>query len=325
MAQLTEPRPARVYLVLALGLASITASPILVRYAGEAPGLTVAVWRTVFAALLLAPSAWLRCRPELRRLSRRDRWWIGIAGVLLGLHFVTWIESLYHTSVASASVLVWTNPIFLALLGRVFLKEHLSRYTVLGIALSVFGAVLIGWGDLRAASPAGDHATLGNGLALSAALFLSVYLIIGRVVRQRLSWLAYVFPLYTVVACTTVVLALLRGTPLLGFDARIYGLCLLMALGPSLLGHGSFNYVVRYLPAALIGVLSLLEPVGASLLALVLFDEVPGLLAVLGMALVLVGVIRAMRRVRPATQGGAGQAGGRSDPVEDPRNAAAGG
>ena len=291
---MAEPRPPRVFPILAFGLLSVMLSPILVRFAGAAPGMAVAVWRTVFAAVLLAPFAVPRIGPEVRQFSRRE--WVLVlgAGILLGLHFVAWIESLYHTTVASASVLVWTNPIFMALLGFLFLRERLTKRVVGAMLGAVLGAVLLGWSDLVNPGGQASNPMLGNSLALAAAVLVSIYLIIGRVVRQRYSWLAYVFPLYATVAVTTLVMALVMGTPLLGYDAAVYGWCLLMALGPSLMGHGAFNYAVRYFPVALLGVISLLEPVGASIMAYFLFDEAPGLLALFGMLMVFVCVSAAM-------------------------------
>jgi len=123
--------PLRVWLVLAVGLATFGSSAILVRYASEAPALALAVWRTTFAAVLVAPVALAKAGPQLRRLPPRDLALIGAAGVLLGLHFIGYIESLYHTSVASASVLVTTSPLFIAALGYAFLRERLALRTVL--------------------------------------------------------------------------------------------------------------------------------------------------------------------------------------------------
>lgn len=285
--------PFRVYPILALGLLSFSASPILVRWAGEeASGLTIAVWRTLLAIVMLAPFA----LPKLRanRLSKREAGLTILAGLFLGLHFVVWILSLFYTSVASASVLVCLSPVFLAALGFWLLGERLALPVVAAIGLAVVGAALIGWGD-QAGQESGAQPLLGNALALGGALLVSLYLLIGRVVRQRTSWLAYVFPLYLAAALTALVPALLLEVPLWGYSLRFYALCGLMALGPQILGHGSFNYSVKYIPAAWLGLLSLLEPVGASLLAYLLFDEVPPALSVIGMVLVLVAVAFAVQ------------------------------
>ena len=288
-------RPAAVYWSVALGILCFSASAILVRLADEAPGMTIAVWRTSFAVLLLAPFAVPRIGPEVRRFSKKDVLLITGAGVFLGFHFIAWIESLYYTSVASATVLVTTSPIFLAILGFALLGERLSRRATLGIALAVCGAALMGWGDASAAdADVARHALWGNALALGAALLVSLYLLIGRVVRQGTSWLAYVFPLYAVVALTTLVVAFVRQVPLFGFPPVVYGLCALMALGPQLVGHGSFNYALRYVPAALLALLALLEPVLASAMAYGLFGETPGGFALLGMAVILGAVTLAI-------------------------------
>lgn len=293
-----DPRPVFTYTVLAVGVASFAFSPVLVRLASEGPGLAVAVWRTLLAAALLAPAAAGRCGPAWRRLGRRDWALIVGAGMLLGLHFIAWIESLYHTTVASASVLVTTSPLFLALFGFVVLRERLSWVTTAAIATAVLGAALIGWGDATGDEAA--RAGWGNLLALTAAVLVSGYLLIGRVVRQHLSWLAYVFPLYAVAALTTCAAAWAGGTPLFEYSPAFYVLCFLMALGPQVLGHGSFNYALQFVPAALVGMLALLEPVGASLLAYALFDEVPTVPAVTGMVVILVSVLVVIRVRRRA-------------------------
>lgn len=281
--------PRHVYVIIGVGLISFASSPILVRYASEAPGLTLAAWRTLIAALLLAPLALPTIGDEIRTFTGREWGLIGAAGVLLGVHFVAWIESLYYTTVASASVLVTTSPIFIAILGYLFLKERLSRVGVLAIAISVPGAALIGLGDASAQEVAAQP-ILGNALALGAAVIVSGYLLIGRVVRQQRSWLAYVFPLYTVVALTVWALAVALEAPLFNHPWHIYGLCALMAIGPSILGHGSFNYALKYISATILGILTLSEPVGASIAALLLFGEVPSIIALAGMLLVLIGV-----------------------------------
>lgn len=288
---MTDARSPHVFIILACGVVSFTFAPILVRWANDAPGLAIAAWRNLIAVALLSPIAFFRIRDEVRAFEWKDIVLVGCAGLFLGLHFIAWIESLYHTTVASASVLVTTSPIFLAALGYFVLKERLSWKTLAGVGVAVSGAVLIGLGDAGSSASAVGHGALwGNSLALSASLLVSVYLLIGRVVRQKVSWLAYVFPLYAVSTATTVAAAAGAGTPLLGYDAAFYGLCAAMAVGPQIIGHGAFNYGVQFLPATLVGMLALLEPVGASALALLFFAEVPPPLAIAGMLVVLGGV-----------------------------------
>lgn len=286
-------RPGYLFPVLVAGVVGFGVSAVLVRLADDAPVLAVAAWRTALAALFLAPAALLRVPGELRRLTGRTLAWIVAGGMLFGLHFIAWIAAVYHTSIASATVLVSTSPIFLAILGYVFLRERLSARLVGGIVLAAVGTGLMAWGD---ADSGRADSLLGNGLALLSALLHSLYLLIGRVQRQHLSWLAYVFPLYTAAALTVLPIAVGMQVSLTGYPPVFYVLCALMALLPQIVGHGAFNYAVKYFPVALLGLAGLLEPVIASTLALVLFGEVPGGLALIGMLLVLLSVVFALRR-----------------------------
>ena len=279
--------PASVWVFLTLGLIALGASPILIRLAGDAPAFAMAAWRTTFVSLLLAPAVVIRARSEIRAFTRRDVALVVAAGVLLGLHFMAWIASVQLTSVASASVLVTTSPLMIAVLGAVFLNERPTRRTQAAIAIAVVGATLIGLGE-RDGGAYPDPA-LGNALSLGAAFVVSIYLLIGRAVRQRTSFIAYFAPLNVVAALTCLLGCGVMGAPL-GLPLPVLGLVFLMGVGPGLLGHGSFTVALRYLPAALLGLLSLAEPVIASGIAFVWFGETPPPLALLG-AVVILGAI----------------------------------
>ncbi len=286
-----ESRPAHVYAVLAVGVVCIASSAILVRFADEGPAIAVATWRLSFAVLLLLPLALRSVPKQLRAFSRRDHLLILISGIALGLHFATWIESLYLTSVASSTVLATTSPIFLAILGFIALGERVRARVGFAIGISMLGSLLIAAGDSFALEVMpGAMPLLGNTLALSAAMLVSVYLLIGWSIRQRSSWIGYVFPVNFIAAVTIIIIAILRGVPIFGYSPSFYLLCLIMAIFPQLLGHGAFNYAVKYVPAVILGILTLAEPVIASIAAYFLFDEAPVWIAVIGMILVLTGV-----------------------------------
>ena len=273
-------------------------SPLLIRLAGEVPALTLAAWRTSTVALVLAPVALAGSRAELGALSGRDWALVGGAGVLLGLHFMAWIVSVQLTSVATAAVLVTTTPVFITVLGAVFLSERPSRRTVAAIAVAVAGAVLIGLGERTDGGVYPDPA-LGGALALGASLLMSVYLLIGRAVRQRMGFVAYFWTLNVAAAATCLAGCAVAGVPL-GLPVPAALLAVAMGLGPGLLGHGSFVGALRYLPAAFLGLLGLSEPILASVGALVWFREVPAPIALVGMVVVLGAIAAVIVGRRPA-------------------------
>lgn len=244
----------------------------------------------VIATIVLLPFALRQTRREIGRLSRREWAMLIAGGILLGLHFIGWTESLYHTSVASASVLVTTSPIFIAILGFLIFRKRITRQTALAILVGVGGAILMSLSDTE--EGAFPNAALGNTLALSAAVFVALYLLIGSRLRPRLGLMAYLLPLYAIAAVTTVIAVIIMGEGLPQSETA-WLVCVLLALGPQLMGHSAFNYAVGYLPPAHVGLMTLAEPVLATIAALILFSEVPSLIALGGMVLVLsaIGVI----------------------------------
>lgn len=286
--QLSSPRGARTALVLGVGVASLSWAAILIRLT-VAPAVTVAAWRMVLSAVVLIPAIGLR----RRLLSRLGLRWALAAGAFLALHFVFWIESLRHTTVASSVALVTTNPIFVGILSAVLLGERPSRALWEGIGLSVAGGLLIGWGDVVL----GGAALWGDALALLGAVAASAYLLLGRRARGE-DLLPYVAVTYGTAAVLLLLAAIVVecGNPL-PLPGDWLWLCL-MAAGPQLLGHTSVNWALRRFPASVVAVAILGEPVGASLWAYAVFGERPGLVQGLGIILVLTGIVRALRAVR---------------------------
>lgn len=283
-----RPLPAR--LVLLVGVLATSTSAILVRYAQEdAPSLVIAAGRLSTATLLLLPWVWRRL-PEWRRLPAQGWKLALLSGLMLGLHFAGYISSLRYTSIAAATVLATSTPIWVGLAAPLLLGERLSRSLVAGLALALAGGALIG----LEGGTAGSHLR-GNALALSSALTGAVYLLIGRSLRPRLSLVAYTTVVYGMAALTLLLLTWLAGLSPVGYPPRVYLLFLVMALFPQLLGHSSYNYALAYLPAAYVSIAAIGEPVGASLLGWLLFQEAPGLLTFAGGALIMGGILLASR------------------------------
>lgn len=280
--------------VLVVGIFAVSISAILIRLAqsDKTPSLVIAAWRLIIAAGVLWPLALWRRRSELRRLEATDLPLALLAGAFLAAHFAAWITSLAYTTVASSTVLVNTSPLWVALASPFFLREPVKRGVQIGVVLVLIGGLIIGAGDLR-----GGNAPLwGNSLALLGALAGSGYFIIGRRLRLHLSALTYTSLVYGLAAVLLTGLCLATRLPLLGYAPRTYGLFVLMALIPQLLGHSSFNYALGYLPAAYVMVTVVSEPLTASLLAWLLLNETPPWLTVLGGGVILLGIISAGRR-----------------------------
>jgi drug/metabolite transporter (DMT)-like permease len=274
------------YLLLGLAILCVSFGSILVQLA-QAPFLAVAFYRTGFATLFLFPFAWPQARASWPTLPRRSWLLMLAAGAALALHFATWIASLSFTSVAASVLLVNTTPIFSLVLGRIVLGERASASVVAGTGLALCGTAIIVHDDIAA----GSAPLRGDLLALAGALTLSLYHLIGRGLRNALPLSAYVLGVWSSAACVLALLAAAFGAPFTGHTPRAW-LCFIgLALVPTLAGHGLVNRALRHLPAPTVGLFMLGEPVGATLLALLVLGQRPSAATLAGGAVVLTALV----------------------------------
>jgi drug/metabolite transporter (DMT)-like permease len=163
----------------------------------------------------------------------------------------------------------------------------------------MIGALVVAGSDLGdVARIGGNRALLGDLLALGAGVAAAIYYLAGRRLRQSLDIWPYVGLVYAACFVTLVACAVLRHVPLLPQPPRELAIFVALAVGPMMLGHTGMNWALRYLPAYVVNLTVLGEPVGATLLAAILpgIHEVPPILTLVGGALVLTGIVLALPR-----------------------------
>ena len=273
---------------LVIAVSAVSTSAVLIRAADDlgVPALAIAFYRCALASAVLLPLLWLRHRDELRSLSRTSRWLLLGSGLALGCHFAAWVSSLSYTSIAASSVLVQTMPIWVALAGPL-IGERTSARGWVGIMIALAGTAVI-----AAASTGGEltNPVLGDALAVAGAIFAATYVVIGRKVRQELSLVAYAGSVYAIAALALGAAMVVSGTPFVGFPAEAWLLFAAMTAGPQFLGHTVFNHLLGEVKASVVSVALLAEPIGATLLGLLVFQERPGPQVVVGAVIVLAGV-----------------------------------
>ncbi len=273
-----------IWVVLFSGVAAISTASILVRLLPSVPALTIAFWRLTLASLMTIPIAVFR--GEFKLPDSEEGLPVIVSGVLLGLHFLAWFQSLKLTTVASSVVLVTTTPIWVALVENFWLKERLSKKEWMGIGFAVLGSSLVGFGDFGFSM----RALLGDFLALVGAWFIAFHFIIGRNLRKDLSLFNYTSLIFPFASLALLVGAAFSQSHLLGFGFRQFFLMFLLALFPQMVGHTSLNWALKHLKTSTVMVSVLGEPIGASLLAFLLFSEVPPFLTLIGGAFILMGI-----------------------------------
>ena len=284
--------------MLVLAVLGISFAAPLIRLSSAHP-IVIAAWRllisvAIIGVVLLVSGQWR----QWRVLSRTDLSLALGAGVLLALHFWSWNASLGLTTVAASVVLVNLQPVFVALGSAVWLREPPSRLQLAGIAVAMVGAFVVAGQDVATGAASGRNPILGDLLAVAGAITAAGYYLAGRRLRASLALAPYVGLVYGACLVVLLLLALAMRIPLVPHPPREYAIFVGLALGPMLLGHTGMNWALGHLPAYVVSLTLLGEPVVATIIAALLpgIAEVPAPITVLGGALILCGILVTARR-----------------------------
>lgn len=279
-----------------------SAAAILIRFAQNdgAPSLVISAWRLGLATLVLTPIVLLRHRTEIAQLNRNQILLAALAGIMLVIHFASWITSLEYTSVLISVVLVTTNPLFVALLSPLLLRERISALTLVAVFLAMIGGIVITAAGDAGSAPKQDQPLLGAALAMLGSVAVALYFIIGRRLRATVTIIPYIWLTYGAGAIGLILLMLVSGQAqgLIGLPPSAYLWMTLVMLFPQLIGHSSYNYALGYLSAAFVSLCVLFEPIGSTILAVIFLNEQPKPLQIGGGILILVALVVASREER---------------------------
>jgi drug/metabolite transporter (DMT)-like permease len=272
------------YVALTVAVIAISWASILILLSGAQP-VAVAFWRSAIAAVALTPLFIIERENGAYALRSNEVLLVIVSGVALAVHFMTWIESLYLTTVAASTTLVSTYPIFTLIMDRL-IGERVGRHAIIGTLTAFLGVVLITAPEFFISL----KALVGDLLALIGAVAGAVYFMIGRVVRVKVSLATYTVPVYSVSALATLITGLFLHTRFWPYPLYTWFYIVMIVLGPMLLGHTLLNYTLRYSRAITVTTSTLGEPIGATLLALLIFRQIPQPLTVVGMVVTLLGI-----------------------------------
>lgn len=279
--------------VLIVGITAVSTASTLIRLAqSEITSLAIAAWRLSIASIILLPCAIYSCRNEWRKLNRKDWYLCILSGLMLAIHFYTWITSLSMTSVVVSVVLVSTSPIFVGVISHFCLRDRMKPFTMIGLVIAIIGSIIIGLDDLHQ----GSHRIFGDIFALIGAVSVAIYMLIGRRLRVKLSLIGYVFPVYSTAAFALLSFAILTQEKLTGYKSSTWLLLSLLAIVPQIIGHSSLNWALGHVPATYVALSVLAEPIGSAILAWITLGEIPSLIATCGALCILAGIFIATRK-----------------------------
>ena len=273
------------------------------------PTFVLALWRNVFTAAILA-LALLIFRPGLLIPGRSRVGFLLSYGAVLALFNLSWTYSIQLNGATIATVLVYTSTIFTIFLDRIFHHEPITPGGITAAAVSLVGCSFVaelGFGSWSGARIGGLLVGLVSGFAFG------IYSVTGREASRRglNSWttVSWIFAVSAaMILAADLILGVLAipgtGAPLfLGDQLAGWGLLLILAAGPTLLGYGFYTAALVHLPGAVVNLIATLEPVFTAVVAYFYLAERITPLQGAGSLLILTAVliVRSERNHSPAT------------------------
>ena len=277
----------RARLILFAGVFCCSMSSAFIKFM-TAPSSVAATYRLGWTVLLMTPLVLGKreTRKELMSLKGKDMAFCALSGIFLALHFFTWFESLKHTTVSSSTVLVNTEVVFAAFGYLVFFGKRIKKKEIAAIIVAFSGSVIIATAD----NGGGSGALWGDILALTAAFLSACYTLIGTRERSHISTMVYTYVLYWGSFLALAVIDMVTGVRMFGYEPVNWVMSFCLALFCTLLGHSVFSWSLKYLKPTYVSTVKLAGPVFASVTAIILFVEIPGLIQIAGAVIVLTGV-----------------------------------
>ncbi|WNS80473.1 DMT family transporter [Domibacillus sp. DTU_2020_1001157_1_SI_ALB_TIR_016] len=280
-------------LPLFIAIVAISFSAIFVKWS-DAPASILSMYRMILASFFLLPIVW-RKRSEFERIQRKDWMLLILSGLFLAFHFVLWFGSLKLTTVASSTIILALQPLVSLAGGFLLFRERTNAAALATMGIAIIGAVMIGWGDFGLSR----EAILGDLLSFLSVIAVVGYLLIGQQTVRKVSHWIYSFCVFSFAALFLFLFNLAASTQITGYSKHEWGIFLLLAIVPTI-AHVINNWLMNYVNATTISMSILGEPVGATLLAVLLLNERLTSWQITGGIFILAGVFFFLLKQQPA-------------------------
>ncbi|MGX1830166.1 DMT family transporter [Paenibacillus taichungensis] len=278
---LYSPHP---YLLLFISILSISISSILIK-SSETPTSVAGMYRLFITVILMLPFVPWKNLQNLK-MSNKDWSVVLLAGFFLGLHFLFWMESLVHTSVASSMVILSLQPLFVMLGSYFIFKERANIVTILCLVTALAGSVIIAWGDIGVSR----EALVGDGLSLLGTIAVSAYMLAGQKVSHKIDANVYSVIVFFLAGSVLLIYSLFNHISLTGYNTSDWMYFLLLAIIPTIFGQFLINLLLKSLGATTVSVGIIGEPVLAIILAFVFLGETISLFQFIGGMMTVIGM-----------------------------------
>ena len=275
----------KITILLFVALLSVSTSPIVAKYLNNVSAISISFWRMFIASIILWLYSSYNRKYRIQRKENLSK--IIIAGILLGIHFALFFQAIKLTKIANATFLGTLAPIFTLFLEVFFLNRKFNKHIIMGLLLSLFGAIII----LSHNFDLSQKYTIGNILAIMCSLCLGASFIIAEKVRQSETTIVYTRTLYLTASITLLVIAFITNSNLIGYSNNEYLGLIFLGIVPTIIGHNAIYYSVKYVSPTIVSAFPLGEPVIATILAFFIFGEYISLNIYIGGTITFLGLI----------------------------------
>lgn len=252
-------------LLIILGVFFVSFAAIFVKLIDIAPSV-IAMYRLGIGGLILLPFA-LKNK-DFPKLKFSDFKLIFLAGFVVSLHYLTWFTSLRFTSVTSSTLIICSEPLVALAFGFVLYREKIAVKQFVILLIALFGVSIVAWGDIYLSK----EAIIGDALTFIAVIFFVIYLFIGQNVVKKYSFIIYTSILFLSATLILIIYNITMGYEMINFQLKDWLILLLIAIIPNA-GQVIFNYTLRYVKSSLIATSILLEPIFATILAVIILKD----------------------------------------------------
>ncbi len=257
------------YLLYFIAILSLSQAANLTRWA-HAPVSFIGFWRMFLASLIIGVAfmqqkGWL----EINKINKKQKILVFFSGFFLLIHFYTYFYAAQNTKIANCMIIFALNPLFIAGATIWLLKEKITWQLILAYILAAIGIFQLVAGNIqfKSTSWAGDLS------AFISAIFFAGYIVTGRMLRPHMSNISYTFSIYMIATAGFALLALTQNSLSPSYPTTTWIAIAGLVLGPTLLGHFLFSYLMKHLNINFMSCGKLAEPILASFLALLIFHE----------------------------------------------------
>jgi len=275
----------KITLLLFLALLSVSTSPIVGRWLEGVSAISISFWRMFIGALALWLFSIMKNQGSMK--LKQNLYRTIIAGVFLGFHFMLFFTAVKLTFIANATFLGTLAPLFTLMFEVFYFNRRYSFKIIIGLLITLFGAFIFLFNGFDLS----ESSSLGNYSAILCSAVIAVSLLIGEKVRKNENTIVYTRTLYLSAAATLFILSLLMNQSLLDFNVNDLYWLIFLGLVPTIIGHNSIYYAIKYVSPTIVSTFPIGEPVLATILAYFIFGEIVGVNVVLGGVFTIIGLI----------------------------------